>query len=111
MREAKDRGVLIPISGSPLVALLEGANLRVWRKLHHAEWHRRPRECMTVRPCTDQRVDQGQFGLPRKMLLSNRNRGMTEEQESECDGSSIELAADGTPCEGCHEHASMIVGS
>ena len=58
MREAENRRVFVAISGRPLIALLEGPNLRVGRQLHHAERRGRTRKRMSLRASTDQRVDQ-----------------------------------------------------
>ena len=72
VREPKNRGVFVAISGSPLVTLFERANLRVGRQLHHAERYCCTRKRMAVRPGPDERVHQGQSGLPRGVPVRPR---------------------------------------
>ena len=86
MREPKNRGVFVAISGSPLVTLLEGTNLRIRRQLHHAERYGCTRKGMTVRTGPDERIDQGQSGLCRKGLLCDRGVGQTKEQSNQNNG-------------------------
>jgi hypothetical protein len=70
VREALNRSVFVPVAGRPLVALLEGANLGVGRKLHHAERRCRSRKGVAVRPGADHRIHQ----LERFLSLCKRNR-------------------------------------
>ena len=89
VREPKNGGVFVAISGSPFVTLFEGANLRVRRKLHHAERYRRAWKGMAVRPGPDERIYQGQSGLRRERLLCDRDARQTEEQSSQREGNRI----------------------
>src|ERR1035437_3733820 len=69
VREAENRGVVVPITGGPVVTLLERTNLSVWRQLHHSERHGCSGKRVAVSPGPNEGIDQGGFGLCRKRYL------------------------------------------
>jgi len=86
MREAEDGGVFVAVSGSPFVALFEGADLGIGRELDHAEGGGGAGKGVSFRAGADHGINQ----LERVGCLREREGG-----DSEC-GHAQELFHDST---------------